>query len=1041
MDVLIYNELEIKRNKEQFDRVYKMLAEGNFKQAEVKKLSPGNYFRAKLNDADRLLFSFYSYHGKSVILLLEIIYNHEYSKSRFLNGAIIDENKLPDIKSIDEVDEKSVSPWIYQNTNKTTFQLLDRPLSFDEIQEKIYNEHLPLIIVGSAGSGKTVLSLEKLKTLPGKILYVTRSSYLADNAQRLYYSYGYNNSKQEIEFLSFEEFLHTIKSVSKPFATFYDFEKWFRTSTTKINFDLHQLYEEFFGVLTGYNVQKPYLNKEDYCNLGIKQSIFSSLEREIVYEHFTSFLSYLDKNNLSFETIVCYEYLSIVQAQYDYLIVDEVQDLTNVQLYLLLKSITSPFNFLLCGDSNQIVHPNFFSWSAVKSLFFTENVAYESTEIKILHANYRNSTTITNLANRLLKLKVARFGSVDKESNFLVDCVSTIKGDVRLLNDDANTRKELNDNTSRSVHFAVLVLRESEKKIAQNIFKTPLVFSIREAKGLEYKNIILFNIVSNCKENFNEITREVSSEDLIGNLKYNRVKDKSDRSLEIYKFFINALYVGMTRAVENLYWIEKDTTPKLFNLLKLSQDKNKLKIKMTASSQEEWKKEAIKLEAQGKTEQAAKILTDVLKITPVPWEVLTRESLKSLLSEAFDKKNFNRSAKQKLLNYAQSYDLTLIPSRLNLWGFSFASKLAEVNKQYHQNYVLPYTLNQRKKLLTLIEKHGIDFRNQMNKTCLMTACDLFDLTSIKTFLDMDANINLVDNDGLTAFNHFLRVDRILDSELEFEIYKRLAPSHITVMIEDKQYKYASNTFEFFALNFMLARAKFYPNNCNVDEKKDEFAISEFSEYLENFPNYIIPEYRKKKTYISSILANKEVLNQKNKGKNHSLFYRKERGLYNLNPYIKFNYNGQWLYLEDLLQFNFACELDEHHNGIYTKIYNDLFREIISEVEKDRANNPKIDFRNEVFILGLITCKLIISSSQLEIDSLLDNPIFKRKKKYVLYYAKWYLDKTLAILSKYPFYLETKAELEKITGKKFRSNDTTFTYSQEELNESFKEYLE
>ena len=61
MDVLIYNELEIKRNKEQFDRVYKMLAEGNFKQAEVKKLSPGNYFRAKLNDADRLLFSFYSY--------------------------------------------------------------------------------------------------------------------------------------------------------------------------------------------------------------------------------------------------------------------------------------------------------------------------------------------------------------------------------------------------------------------------------------------------------------------------------------------------------------------------------------------------------------------------------------------------------------------------------------------------------------------------------------------------------------------------------------------------------------------------------------------------------------------------------------------------------------------------------------------------------------------------------------------------------------------------------------------------------------------
>ena len=84
------------------------------------------------------------------------------------------------------------------------------------------------------------------------------------------------------------------------------------------------------------------------------------------------------------------------------------------------------------------------------------------------------------------------------------------------------------------------------------------------------------------------------------------------------------------------------------------------------------------------------------------------------------------------------------------------------------------------------------------------------------------------------------------------MHRAMVSSHITVMIEDKQYKYASNTFEFFALNFMLARAKFYPNNCNVDEKKDEFAISEFSEYLENFPNYIIPEYRKKKTYSTCV---------------------------------------------------------------------------------------------------------------------------------------------------------------------------------------------
>jgi hypothetical protein len=1037
MDVLIYNELEIKRNKEQFDRVYKMLKDGNFKQAEVKKLSPGNYFRAKLNDADRLLFAFYSYHGKTVILLLEIIYNHEYSKSRFLNGSVIDESKLPAINTIEEVDEKSVSPWIYQNNKKTTFQLLDRPLSFDEIQEKIYNERLPLIMVGSAGSGKTVLSLEKLKTLSGNILYVTRSSYLADNAQRLYYSYGYSNSNQEVEFLSFEEFLNSIKAIPKEFATFYDFEKWFRSSNNKVSFDSHQLYEEFFGVLTGFNVQKPYLSREDYCNLGIKQSIFSPAERNMVYDYFTSFLSYLDKNNLAFETLVCYEYLSLVQAQYDYLVVDEVQDLTNVQLYLLLKSISSPFNFLLCGDSNQIVHPNFFSWSAVKSLFFTEKIANESTEIKILHANYRNSTTITNLANKLLKLKVARFGSVDKESNFLVDCVSTIKGDVRLLNDDASTRKELNDNTSRSVHFAVLVLRESEKKIAQNIFKTPLVFSIREAKGLEYKNIILFNIVSNCKETFNEITNEITSEDLLGDLKYNRVKDKSDRSLEIYKFFINALYVGMTRAVENLYWIEKDNTPKLFNLLKLSQDKNKLKIKMTASSQEEWKKEAIKLEAQGKTEQAAKILTDVLKITPVPWEVLTRDDLKNLLNDAFDKKNFNRSAKQKLLNYAHGYELNLIHSRLNLWGFSFASKLAEVNKQYHQNFVLPYTLNQRKKLLSTIEKHGIDFRNQLNKTSLMTVCSLFDLNSIKTFLDMDANVQLTDNCGLTAFHYFLKNDKVLASELEFEVYKRLAPSSITVMIEDKQYKYASNTFEYFALNFMLARCQTIIKN----PSSDEFSISMFVDYLANFPNYILPEYRKKRTYISSILASKEIFSQKNKGKNNSLFIRVVRGLYRLNPHVQFNYNGKWLYYEDLLQLDLTSELNNFKNGLDRYVYNHLFRAVEPKLKSQDAIMVEVGLSIE----GLLLCALMQSpenmSSRPYAFSIVDKIITSYPDGVMKDYVKKAINEIFKVLDKYPFTLETKAELEKITGKKFRTADTTSTFSKEEYLIAFNKVFE
>jgi len=58
-----------------------------------------------------------------------------------------------------------------------------------------------------------------------------------------------------------------------------------------------------------------------------------------------------------------------------------------------------------------------------------------------------------------------------------------------------------------STKFAVLVMNNQDKKFAKMFFKTPLVFSIQEAKGLEYENIIIFNFVSNSEKEFNEITK------------------------------------------------------------------------------------------------------------------------------------------------------------------------------------------------------------------------------------------------------------------------------------------------------------------------------------------------------------------------------------------------------------------------------------------------------------------------------------------------------------------------------------------------------
>ena len=53
-------------------------------------------------------------------------------------------------------------------------------------QETLRQLPAPVIVVGSAGSGKTAVALAKLREAEGRVLYVTHSAYLAQSARALY---------------------------------------------------------------------------------------------------------------------------------------------------------------------------------------------------------------------------------------------------------------------------------------------------------------------------------------------------------------------------------------------------------------------------------------------------------------------------------------------------------------------------------------------------------------------------------------------------------------------------------------------------------------------------------------------------------------------------------------------------------------------------------------------------------------------------------------------------------------------------------------
>jgi len=272
MQVLLYNQLN-PNNIPNFQKMKGLLEAGDFRSADVKKVGH-NLYRARLDRSNRLLFSLYRYQDEAYILVLECIAHHAYDTSRFLRrDATIDESKIPTLESPERVDPE---PLGYLNPRLPTFHVLNKVISFDDAQQAVYTLPPPCIVIGSAGSGKTALVLEKMKDAPGEVLYVTRSPYLVHTARNLYYALEYENDEQAVSFLSFAEYLASLRVPPGREMGFQDFAQWFarHRAASRLK-DPYPLFEEFQGVLTGRSTGSPYLSREAYLGLGIRQSIFA----------------------------------------------------------------------------------------------------------------------------------------------------------------------------------------------------------------------------------------------------------------------------------------------------------------------------------------------------------------------------------------------------------------------------------------------------------------------------------------------------------------------------------------------------------------------------------------------------------------------------------------------------------------------------------------------------------------------------------------------------------------------------------------------
>jgi len=898
--ILYHNELDIKSVEKSFPKTLHQLQNGDFKSADVRKMGDTNCYRARLDIRDRLLFSLVVCKGRKHLLLLEIVKDHNYAHSRFLRGALLPEDdKLIAIPDPEKELNGHTPELSYLNAGNRSIHLLNKFISFDELQQSVFSLYTPLIIVGSAGSGKTALVLEKMKTLPGNVAYISLSKFLVENASGLYYANGYDNEKQEVEFLSLSDYLASWEKPQGREIYFRAFEPWFarHTQALKIN-EPYRVYEEFKGVITGSPVHAAWLTKEEYLSLGVKQSIFSMEDREKLYSLFEKYNAWLKENNWYDSNIICYDYLQKVKPRYDYIIVDEVQDITNIQLKCILQSLTAKSNFILTGDSNQIVHPNFFSWSKVKTYFHQTGDAGK--QVKILQTNYRNSRQVVTLSNNLLKIKNRRFGSIDHESNYLVDTISEDKGEVLLFGDEEKKKTELNRRTQHSTHYAVIVTDSIYKEEARRYFKTPLVFSVQEAKGLEYENVILVNFVSNHEEEFREIINGVTKEDLEQTeLRYNRASSKNDKDAEVYKFYINSFYVAITRAVKNIFLFEKRINHPALQLLQMQENKKEIQVAEIKSTREEWLAEAKRLEEQGKYEQAEQIRAKYLG-----YDYVSAEQLEIILKLALDpakKEHEVKKERKQLFQYAFHHQRFDWIEQLAQLQFQRAMLLMREVRQHRKDFGKNIRLGRKQDVLATIEKYGISFTAEEGATALMLALHHGQHELATELLKRNASIRQTDQNGWMAIdymlqgyykNTLLKHQQMAGLQTLRQFWHLAKPPAIVLEVYNHQLQIGGNSMLYFLVIAMRTMQATQANKLKItwpgDNKRvliaGTFDMNDAMKLAALLPDEILPPYRKNRSYINSVLASNETSRRDQPGCK-MVFERVQRGIYIMNPNI------------------------------------------------------------------------------------------------------------------------------------------------------------
>ncbi|TVP95691.1 MAG: hypothetical protein EA374_03355 [Acholeplasmatales bacterium] len=239
----------------------------------------------------------------------------------------------------------------------------------------------------------------------------------------------------------------------------------------------------------------------------------------------------------------------------DFVFIDELQDLTELQTLALAKLATNPQDVMMSGDVSQIINPTFFVKGRI-GLIFRNRLKTDLNQRIALEENYRNSTAIVTIVKKLLTLRQDILGTYNED--IVEDSIRLEKseGIPYLVHTD-------NDNMLEVMHLwlnvpkvAIIVASTKTKKTLLKHFGVTgetNIYTVQEVKGQEFDKTILYNILTEHRRAWEDIM--------------DRNIDKSGHIINRHRYYFNLFYVALTRSIDNVFLYENHTDLQIYQAL------------------------------------------------------------------------------------------------------------------------------------------------------------------------------------------------------------------------------------------------------------------------------------------------------------------------------------------------------------------------------------------------------------------------------------------------------------------------------------------